>query len=208
MKPFTRSETIGLSVIFLILIIMSVPNFALSIKRSRDNTRKGDLGSLVAALAAYQRDFSSFPLSTPDGKIIACKRPEDKVEVDEKGNLIINLIPCEWGSSGIFDFTDESADPYVSPLPNDPQSRLGLTYFYISNGRRYQVYAHLESTDDDQYDEKIAARNLPCGNGVCNTGRAHSHTPLDKSIEEYENELYEQSLKEQGLYEEYIKNKK
>ena len=207
MKPFIKKEISGLSIIFLILFAISVPNFALSIKRSRDNTRKGDLGSILSALADYQKDYSSFPASTADGKILACKRPEDKVEVDEKGNFKVELIPCDWGKSGLFDFTEDPPAAYMSNIPNDPQSKLGLTYFYISNGRRYQIYTHLESEDDDQYDEGIIERGIMCGNKICNMGRAHANTPLDKTLDEYENELYEQSLKEQGLYEEYIKNK-
>jgi hypothetical protein len=74
-------------------------------------------------------------------------------------------------------------------LPNDPQEDRGLTYFYVSNGKRYQVFASLERTDQDEYDPKVLARNINCGVRTCNFGRSYSETPLDISIEEYENEM-------------------
>ena len=45
------------------------------------------------------------------------------------------------------------------------------------------------------FDEAIIGRNLPCGEEICNFGRAFSVTPLDKSIQEYENELLQDKLK-------------
>jgi len=37
--------------------------------------------------------------------------------------------------------------------------------------------------------QKIVKRNISCGVKVCNYGRSYSTTPLDKSLEEYENEI-------------------
>lgn len=195
MKPFTKQEIFGLSIIFLVLLVISIPNFALSIKRARDNTRKADLGSMVYALEEYQKDFQTFPLSSADGKVVACLAPGEKVQMDEKGRLKVNLSPCEWGWDGLYDPSDEEkTDPYIKIIPTDPQNALGAKYLYFSNGRRYQIFASLEASDDDQYNGGVAKRNLLCGNRVCNTGRSYSDTPLDKSIEEYENELMRKSL--------------
>jgi hypothetical protein len=197
MKPFTKQETLGLTIIFLILVVISVPNFALSIKRARDNTRKADLGSMVYALDEYQKDFQSFPLATEDGRIIACVAPGSKIEVDEKGRSIVNLIPCEWGVDGLYDPRDEDrSEAYIKIIPTDPQNSLGSKYFYFSNGRRYQIYAALEALDDDQYNLGVVSRNLMCGNRICSTGRSYSTTPIDKSLEEYEDELNEKYLEE------------
>lgn len=196
MKFFTKQETVGIVVIFLILLVISIPNFALSIKRARDNTRKADLGSMVYALEEYQKDLLSFPLSDSSGSVIACIKPGDKTETDSQGRLKVNLIPCEWGVDGLYDPRDVSkSEPYIKTIPTDPESQKGPKYLYFSNGKRYQIYAALENPDDDQYDEGIVKRNLQCGNKICSTGRGYSNTPLDKSLEEYENELYEQNKK-------------
>lgn len=186
MKKLTKPELLGIAIIFLILFIMSLPNFILSVKRARDNTRKGDLGALVYSLGEYQKDMLSYPLST-DGKITACITPGDNIKTDEKGRIVINFIPCYWGVDGLFDPRDSNA--YMSVIPNDPDSAKGSSYLYFSNGRRFQIYAALEAIDDDQYDKEIVKRNLMCGVRVCNTGRSDGETPLNISLEEYEESL-------------------
>ncbi len=179
MKPFTKEELISLGIIFAVLFAVALPNFALSIKRGRDTTRKNDFGSLVNTLNSYQEVNGSFPLSSDDGKIVACLNPGEEPKADSFGK-IINFIPCEWGSE----------TPYLASLPDDPQKKFGLKYVYISNGRRYQIYGSLEDKRQDEYDEKIIKRNISCGTRVCNYGRSYGKTPLDISIEEYENQIY------------------
>ena len=83
-------------------------------------------------------------------------------------------------------------------LPFEPKAEDGLNYFYISNGKYFQIYAHLEGKDEAENDPKIARRNIPCGSAICNFGRSSGDTPLDKSLEEYENELLEE-LKGKGV---------
>jgi len=175
MKPFTKNEIIMTLSIFVILLAIAIPNFALSIKRGRDTTRKNDFGSLVNTLDSFQAVNASFPLSSSDGRIVACLSPGEEPEVDSFGN-IINFIPCDWGIQ----------TPYLGNLPNDPQKNLGLKYVYISNGNRYQIYGSLEDGGQDEYDEKIIRRGISCGVRVCNYGRSYGRTPLDISIEEYE----------------------
>ncbi len=190
MKPFTRSEIIGVFIIFLVLVGVSIPNFITSLTRSRDQARKDDLGSIVNTLDNYYLDFGEFPKSSEDGKIIACKKPGDVVRVDSKKRLIVNLIPCEWGKDPISDLTPGSTKVYVASIPRDPDYLTrGSSYLYFSNGLRYQIYASLERSDWDEYDPKIVARNLMCGTKVCNIGRSFSETPTDISIEEYEIQL-------------------
>lgn len=131
----------------MILIVISVPNFAASIKRSRDLTRKNDIRDLAQAANEFQEKYFYFP---------------DNVE--------------------------ELAE-FLPAVPKDPQTAKGLNYLYISNGRRYQILASLEEKNQDEYDSAIEARNLSCGIRICNFGRAYGVTPLDKSLEEYENEI-------------------
>lgn len=197
MKPFTKQEIFGLSIIFLILLAISIPNFALSFKRARDNTRKADLGTMVYGMGEYQKDLLTFPLSNSQAEVVACIAPGEKIETDSKGRLIVSFIPCKWGFDALYDPRNENKEEaYIKTIPNDPQNSMGAKYLYFSSGRHFQVYAALEANDDDQYDEAIVRRNLMCGNRICNTGRSDSVTPLDKSIEEYENELMRKS---QGL---------
>lgn len=106
-----------------------------------------------------------------------------------RGNLLIDFIPCEWGKDGLFDPVDASRPAYINPLPDDPQEALGLTYIYVSNGKRYQIFGSLEDNSQAEYDKKIVARNISCGTRICNFGRGYAKTPLNISIEEYENQL-------------------
>lgn len=172
MNPFSKSEIISLFVIFLILIAISIPNFVVSLRRARDQVRKDDLGGLVPALGLYHEDFGIFPLSSSDGRIVACKK---------SGNLVVNYIPCNWGV--------DAFDAYMPLLPRDPDYQKGAGYRYISDGSRFQIYVSLENNDDPEYDPKIIARNLMCGNLICNAGRGYGRTPTNISLEEYEAQL-------------------
>lgn len=61
MKFFTSHELKALTVIFGILLLISIPNFAVSIKRARDVTRKSDIRDLAEAANAYQKKYFVFP---------------------------------------------------------------------------------------------------------------------------------------------------
>lgn len=189
MKKFTKQEIFGLSIIFLVLLVISVPNFVVSLKRARDQVRKDDMGALLHALDEYFSDFGIFPPGAPDGRIMACKKPGDVVTKDKNGRLVVNFIPCDWGKDKISDVTQDNGKKYMPLLPKDPDFKKGRSYRYISDGTRFQIYAALEGMDNDEYDSKIIARNLVCGNVICNAGRAYSETPTDTSLEEYEQRL-------------------
>lgn len=169
MNKFTKQEIIQLMIIFTVLVIISVPNFITSIRRSRDLTRKDDFSQIIHVLDAYQDRYKKFPESS-NGKIVACTNGVlDEYTV---------FSPCEWG--------------YLSPfgnIPSDPHKDKGASYTYLSNGNRYQLLGALEVAKDDEFDIKIKIRSLQCGNRICNFGRGYGNTPLDKSIEEYENEI-------------------
>ncbi len=163
------------SLILLTIIAASLINFKIAFRKSRDNQRKNDIRDIYDTLMKYQHEVGSFPLSQ-DGKIVACGG-----ELDEKG--ILHLRPCEWYKDSLL--------PYLSLVHGDPQQGQGAFYYYLSNGKHFQIYGALESREEDEYEPKVVARDLPCGNRICNFGRSDGTTPLDKSLEEYENELRE-----------------
>lgn len=181
MKAFSKEEKYALAIILGVIIIVSAPNFAVSLRLSRDAQRKADIGSVYSALNEFQADFGSFPLSK-NGQIAACE------PVVKKG-LFFDFSPCVWGKDSLKDLSDPGYPPYLKTLPQDPYFNRGVNYYFLSNGNRYQIYGALEGKGEDEYDEKIVERQLPCGNKICNFGKAFGKTPLDKSIEEYENEI-------------------
>lgn len=189
MKPFTKHEIIALVFIFLVLTIISVPNFTLSLRRARDQVRRDDLGALVHALDEYVADFKELPPASADGRIMGCKKPEDKVTIDKKGRLVVNLIPCNWGKDALVDLTPGSQRVFMEVIPGDPQWDKGVSYMYFSDGARYQVLAYMEGAKDEpDFDPSIVARNVACGIKICNVGRAYN-VPINISIEEYDRQF-------------------
>ena len=197
MKPFTKTEAIIVSLLFLIVFGITSLGLKTSLRRSRDAGRKSDLGALSEALHAFYEDYGFFPPSD-DGKIKMCKAENfDSVLArmkEEKrfdlGGLETALIPCEWGSDALADILDEAGLVYLERIPIDPRDGQGIKFLYLSNTRRFQIYAYLEGeVEEGGYDEKIVARNLPCGEKICSFGKSSGDTPLDKSFEKYEEEL-------------------
>jgi hypothetical protein len=191
MNFFTKGELIGVACILFVIVRVSIPNFKASVMRSRDAQRKNDLGSVSEALSRFQKDLKTFPLSSRDGRILACNPRQ--VE-DLSGRLVIEYEACEWGKDALADELDPTFPPYLKTLPTDPKFSEGLGYLYFSNGSRFQLYAHLEAQSDEENNAGVEARGLACGNRVCNYGRSYANTPLEKSLEEYENELLQKDL--------------
>jgi len=192
MKFFTREELAVVSLILGLIILVSTPNYIVSLRRARDAQRKADLGSIHEALVKYQEDFGFFPLAK-DGAIAACAPyevvPKDARKPDGSLDVTVSYSACDWGRDSLADLSDPSYPPYLKAIPNDPQAQHGLKYVYFSNGSRFQVYAALEGKSEDEYDKEIIKRGINCGTKICNFGRAYGKTPLNKSIEEYESEL-------------------
>ncbi len=178
---FSGKESVFLIFVFLFVIGFTLINLQDSYRKARDAQRKSDIRAIYDGLMAYQNDFSHFPKAL-DGKIAAC----DPREVEKD---VIVYGPCLWGEDALADALDPDYPPYVANLPRDPQWDKGATYLYISDGRNFQIYAALEGEDEDEFDPGIVARKLDCGGRICNFGRSDGKTPLDKSIEEYNNEL-------------------
>lgn len=185
---FTKHEARFIFFALLLIISITVLNMRTSLRKSRDAQRKNDVRSIYDALLAYQNDFGAFPASE-NGKIKACKG-----ELDERD--IPQFRACEWYQDGLRDIFDDSYKPYLSVILGDPRQGQGRSYYYLSNQKHFQIFASLESADEPEVDVKIIARALPCGQKICNFGRSDGATPLDKSLEEYENEL--ERLKEKN----------
>lgn len=204
MKFFTKNEFIAVLSILAAVIIVSLFNFKIALRRARDTQRRDDLGAIYNAIEKYQLEFGFFPLSSESGKIKACK-PDNYDQIVSELSLLpkfdleaylASLKECEWGRDAIGDITDESQPPYLKTLLQDPKFSENISYFYISNSRRFQIYAYLEGEEDEiGYNQAIVNRNITCGEKICNFGRAYANTPLDKSLQEYENELMEEKSK-------------
>lgn len=179
-KLFTKSETICLIAVFFVLTAIAIPNYEASLRKARDQVRRDDLGALMHSIGEYYSDFGVFPLSAPDGNISACMKDGDVPYLDSKGQWVINHISCYWGASTFEN--PVTKEDYMSLLPRDPKWENGSAYLYISDGKYYQILAHMEGEDEAEVDPDIISRNLNCGNKICNVGRFYS-CETSKSIE-------------------------
>ncbi len=207
MKFFTKNELISVTIIFIIVGAFTFSGLKTSIRRSRDAQRRADLGSISDALHKYQEEFGFFPPSE-NGKIKACKGDDfdqklEEIKKEEKfdrNKFFEALSTCEWGQDSLIDVSEDSREPYLKTIPADPKGGVGISYLYLSNTGRFQIYAFLEGGEEEAgYSQTIVSRNLSCGNKICNHGKSSGDTPLDKSIEEYELELLEKSKTGKGL---------
>lgn len=178
---FKKNELIALTIILSTLLIAIFVNLKISFRKARDAQRKGDIRSIYDALLSYHEDFGFYP-DAIDGMIAAC----EPVEFDSFGTAVFS--PCRWGWDELRDVFDDEYPKYLT-LPSDPHHTYGTKYLYVSDRIHFQIYAALESDQEDEYSEDVVARDLKCGEQICNFGRSDGKTPLDKSLEEYENEL-------------------
>lgn len=201
MRPFTKSELKGVLLILFALLVATLSNLRISIRKARDAQRRADLASITNALNKYQEEFGFYPHSE-DGKIKACEAEnfEEVIQMlsqkKERSyqDFFAAMRPCQWGEDELKDIFSKTSSVYLSPIPQDPKQTQGIEYLYISNTRMFQLYAHLEGGKPEiGYDEKILSRNLNCGDKICNFGKSSGVTPLDKSLEEYERLLIEKN---------------
>jgi len=177
-----KSEFRQISLILAAIIVITLLNLRVAYRKGRDAQRKSDIRSIYDVLMLYQAETGSLPLSTSDGKIILCQGYIDAEKV-------AHFEPCRWYQDPFINLFAPDQAPYLKVIPGDPCQGQGRSYFYISNGSHFQLYASLESSSEPEFDPAIEARNLPCGQYLCNFGRSDGKTPLDKALEEYENEL-------------------
>lgn len=179
-KLFSKSEKICLVAVFTILVAIAIPNYVVSLRRARDQVRRDDLGALIHSVGEYYSDFGSFPKSSSDGNIVACLKEGDIPYRGDKGQWIINHIPCFWGVNAFEN--PVTKNDYMAVLPRDPNWQEGASYLYISDGVNCQIFAHMEGADEAEVDPDIISRNLMCGNQICNVGRSYN-CDVEKSVE-------------------------
>jgi hypothetical protein len=196
---FSKKETLGILAILVLIFAVSVVNYYASLRRARDIQRRDDLTALAQGLERFYDDFGMYPPASSDGKIIACL-PEGVTTEDVKkivGNrpeankkkIFPMLTSCQWGESTLEDVSDPSIQVFLSVIPKDSRQDEGYSYTYYSTPGHFQIYGAYEGRAMPEYDTKIIARGLACGAATCNFGKASRGTPLDKSLQVYENEL-------------------
>ena len=201
MKPFSKNELVGVSIILLAIALAFGVNLRLALRRSRDSQRRSDMGAVSNALHSFFDDFGFFP-PAENGRIKACRGENFEVVMVEinseehfdREKFFQGLVPCEWGETSLHDLGlfESKAKTYLQSIPVDPKQNEGGEYVYFSNTKRFQIYSYLEGKNSEEgYDLGIVGRNLMCGHEVCSFGKTYTDTPLDRSIEEYELELIE-----------------
>jgi len=171
---FSKNEKIIVLGVLLVILTLSFFNFKTALRRRRDFQRKEDVRNITEALEFFKIEYGLLPESK-DGQIVGCRPRKEKVN----GKEVIFFEKCVWGQDKLGEFE----------IPGDPKTAAGFAYTYLATPKRYQVFASLESADEAEYDPAIVKRGISCGVLVCNFGLGD--VPLDKSLEEYENEISE-----------------
>lgn len=159
---FTLIELLIVMVIIGILAGFGLGSFNSSQIKARDAQRKSDLKSITSALEIFYNDKGYYPSGS--GTILGCGSSETS---------------CVWGSS----FSGTGGTLYMAELPRDPSG--GQTYYYLSNGDEYRVFARLENLKDESIpyagDAPQSYTGTVCSSSGsrCNYGVASSNVVLE-----------------------------
>lgn len=160
-SAFTLIELLIAITLLGILVTIGMGTFRNSQRRSRDAQRKANLKQVANALEFYYSDYRQYP-DADSGKIKAC------------GSSV-----CEWGEG---EFTDGKTI-YFKKLPKDPTPSLSYYYKLVSssNNQKYQLFARLENSQDQDCIDGVcdpgAGTGFPiCGNKRCNFAVTSSNT--------------------------------
>lgn len=156
---FTLIELLVAMAILAILSTIAFGSFRSTQMRSRDAQRKSDLKQISNALEMFYNDKNRYPAAM-NGNIVGCSY---------NTTTPANSTSCTWGES---EFQDE-ATSYFKVLPTDPS---GFSYYYhtLNSNRSYQLFAHLENTEDrncilGDCTQPNTPTGLNCGGlGLCN----------------------------------------
>lgn len=161
-KGFTLIELLVVIVILGALVSIATGAYASSGRRGRDNRRKSDLKSIAIALEVYYNDKGKYPTGL-NGIMMGCGDSD--------------ASSCAWGGQ----FKDKNNTVYMVVTPSDPFA--SQTYYYVSTGASYKLYAHLENTLDTGTGVNQAGYSSLVGNkcGIsavidCTYGIASSNT--------------------------------
>ncbi len=132
-KGFTLVELLVVMALISILATLIVGGFRSSQMRGRDGGRKSDLKQISNALELFYSDYGKYPAASGT-QIAACPyNPATRVGT-----------ACTWGTS---EFTDGKTI-YFKVVPKDSASAQTYVYKVNSSQTKYQIYAHLENTED------------------------------------------------------------
>lgn len=177
-----KSKSTGFTLIEL-LIVISILGILASIAlvaftsaqiRGRDAQRKSNLSEISHALEIFYADYGKYPPTDAggtSGQIYSC--PFDSVKLTGSA--------CTWGT-GQFRDVDASGNTktsYMTTLPVDPISTYSYRYRVDSTGQKYQLFAHIENTQDPS----LITITYTCGgSNACNFGISSPNTsPTDTS---------------------------
>lgn len=140
---FTLIELLIVIAIISILTIVAVGQFRTARMRANDVARKGDLNAVSKSLQMYFADFGYFPAV------------EDIV----------------WGGT----FEDNSVSPpyvYMQTLPRENILSLPYCYKVSADGKKYGLFAQLESTGDIECENSYSCNGATYCYGIAspNTG--------------------------------------
>jgi len=134
LQGFTLVELLVVMSIIGILATVMLSSFMSSQRRSRDAVRKSDLEQVGKALEMFYSDYEFYSLGS-GGNIMAC--PYDDT----------TPTSCTWGANDDTGKMTDGKTIYFRELPNDPGE---YRYYYktLHNNAAFQLYAHLENTED------------------------------------------------------------
>jgi type II secretory pathway pseudopilin PulG len=139
-------------VILGILAAIGVTAFISSQKKGRDATRKQQLRSIAGALELYYNDKGKYPLDDSAGHIVGC-------------NGVSFPVVCTVHQP----ISDNNGTIYMTSLPTDPAST--QNYYYVNRtGAQFQLYAHLENSDDPQIISPAVVTSCGSVSQACNYG--------------------------------------
>jgi len=157
-RGFTLIELMLVMIIMGVLAAIGVTAFISSQVKGRDSARKGNLKAISQALELYYNDKGAYPVAS-SGYIKACM----------SGGVAEN---CD-GTDAQHKTMTDGTTIYMANMPKDPVA--SDRYYYVStNGKQFQLYAHLENTQDLQL-MTPAASGTSCG-GACNYGVSSADT--------------------------------
>ena len=162
---FTLVELLVVITILGILATIGLVAFASSQARGRDAERKSDLKQIATGLELFYSDYGIYPVSD-NGEIKAC--PYSKTDS-------ASTVTCAWGGATPFEDIDANKNAktiYFRVLPKDPSS--GSSYYYVSDTtlQKFQIFAHLENTQD----QELISTTYTCGTKSCNFGTTSANT--------------------------------
>lgn len=153
-KGFTLVELLVVISIIGVLVTIALTSFRSSQMRGRDAERKSDLKQISSSLELFFSDYGKYPDADPNGKITACPY------------MASGSTACTWGSGQFWD----TKTTYFKVLPKDPSN--GLSYYYrivdLGSNQKFQLFTHLENTQDPSIISSGIPAGVTCGSGVCN----------------------------------------